>query len=114
MQNDGSTVQSDQRQSKRKILKVKAMLMMEGSASTRLARTFDVSGEGVSIIVADAVPPGAHGSVRFEIFHEGKATPISARSRVQYCILSHGEYKVGLQFVNLELSAMAALSRFLQ
>lgn len=110
----GSTVQSDQRQSKRKILKVKAMLMVEGSASTKLARTVDVSGEGVSVVVADSVQPGAHGTVRFEIFHDGKATPISARARVQYCILSNGEYKVGLQFVNLELSAMAALSRFLQ
>lgn len=114
MRNDGSTVHSEQRQSKRKILKVKAMLMIEGSASSKLARTLDVSGEGVSVVLADAVPPGAHGTVRFEIFHEGKATPISARARVQYCILSNGEYKVGLQFVNLELSAMAAVSRYVQ
>ena len=114
MQNYGSTVQTDQRQSKRKILKVKALFKLEGGSSTMLARTVDVSGEGVSVVVADSVQPGAHGQVRFEIFHDGKPTPISARARVQYCILSNGEYKVGLQFVNLELSAMAALSRFLQ
>lgn len=109
----GSSVQSDQRQSKRKILKVKAVLAIEGAQRSLAGRTVDLSGEGVSLIVPDAVTPGTHGLVRFEIFHDGKATPISARARVQYCILSNGEYKVGLQFVNLELSAMAAVSRFL-
>jgi c-di-GMP-binding flagellar brake protein YcgR len=110
----GSTVQSDQRQSKRKILKVKALLAIEGGARSMAGRTVDLSGEGVSVIVPDSVPPGAHGQVRFEIFHDGKATQVHARARVQYCILSNGEYKLGLQFVNLELSAMAAVSRFLQ
>ena len=95
-------------------MKAKALLTMEGSTSSVAGRTVDVSGEGVSLVVADSLRPGTYGLVRFEIFHDGKATAISARSRVQYCILSNGEYKVGLQFVNLELSAMAAVSRFLQ
>jgi hypothetical protein len=114
MQQYGSTVQSEQRKSKRKILKTKALLAMEGGAGSVSGRTVDVSGDGLSLVVADSLQPGAYGLVRFELFHEGKSTPISARSRVQYCILSNGEYKVGLQFVNLELSAMAAVSRFLQ
>ena len=104
---------SEQRTNKRKILKVKALLMMEGG-DTVLARTVDVAGDGLCLLVGTSLKPGAVGTVRFEIFHEGKAISITARSRVQYCILSNGEFKVGFQFVNLELSAMASLSRFLQ
>ncbi len=113
MQNYGSTVHSKQRRSNRKVLKVKATLTMEGGASVA-GRTVDVGGDGVCIMVADSVRAGAIGVVRFELFHDGKVTPVNARARVQYCILTAGEYKVGFQFVNVELSAMAALSRFLQ
>ncbi|MFL6656597.1 MAG: PilZ domain-containing protein [Massilia sp.] len=104
---------SEQRQSTRKVLKVKALLMMEG-AETVLGRTVDVAGDGVCLLLGNSLKPGTIGTVRFEIFHEGKATSITARSRVQYCILSSGEYKIGFQFVNLELSAMASLARFLR
>ncbi len=112
MQNNGSSVRSEQRTSNRKILKVKALLALE-EGPTLLARTIDVGGEGMCVLTSDAVAKGAMGTLRFEIFHEGKATSISVRSRAQYCILSNGEFKVGFQFVALELSAMASLSRFL-
>ena len=112
MQTLGSLVHNEQRISKRKVLKVKALVTMEG-AETVMARTIDVGGEGVCVVVPHVLKTGATGMVRFEIFHDGKVTPISARSRVQYCILSNGEYKTGFKFVNLELSAMASLSRYL-
>ena len=108
----GSIVHNEQRVAKRKVLKVRALWTLEG-AETVLARTLDVGGEGVCLLLTSAVKPGATGMVRFDIFHDGKVTAISARSRVQYCILSNGEYKTGFQFVYVELSAMAALSRFL-
>jgi c-di-GMP-binding flagellar brake protein YcgR len=104
---------NEQRKSKRKLLKVKATLMTEGG-ETLQARTVDVGADGVCLLLGTSHKPGALGTLRFEIFHDGKATPISARARVQYCILSNGEFKVGFQFINLDLSAMAALSRFLQ
>ena len=108
----GSIVHNEQRVTKRKVLKVRALWTAEG-AGTVMARTLDVGGEGVCLLLALAVKPGSTGMVRFDIFHDGKVTAISARSRVQYCILSHGAYKTGFQFVQVELSAMAALSRFL-
>jgi hypothetical protein len=104
---------NEQRKGKRKLLKVKAILTMEG-AETVLVRTLDVGGDGVCLLTGMSLKPGALGTVRFDIFQDGKATTISARARVQYCILSNGDFKIGCQFVNLELSAMAALSRFLQ
>ena len=103
---------NEQRQTKRKVLKVKAQLTMEGEQVIS-ARMIDVGGEGLCLATPIALKTGAVGMVRFEIFHEGKSVPIAARSRVQYCILSNDEYKIGFQFVNLELSAMASLSKFL-
>ncbi len=51
--------------------------------------------------------------LRFDLLVDGKVVPIHSKARTQYCILSNGEFKVGLQFLNLELAAMTALSRFL-
>jgi hypothetical protein len=112
MQNNGSTVHNELRASKRKALKVKALLAMEGE-DTIMARTADVGGDGLCLMVGKSLKPGAVGMVRFELLHEGKVKSIAVRASVQYCILTNGEYKVGFRFVNLELSAMAALSRYL-
>jgi hypothetical protein len=52
--------------------------------------------------------------MRFDLLVEGNVVPMQSRACTQYCILSNGEFKVGLQFLNLELAAMTALSRFLR
>lgn len=112
MQNKGSAVFSEQRGGVRKVLKVKALLTLE-NGETMVARTMDVGGDGLGLVTNKAVPSGAVGMVRFELFHDGKSKSIAIKAKAQYCILSNGEFKVGFRFVNLELSAMAAISRFL-
>lgn len=113
MQTTGTAAYNEQRHSPRKILKVKALLAMEG-AEPIVARTQDVGAEGMCLTVDRPCKAGALGTIRFEIFNDGKIRSISVRSRVQYCILSNGDYKAGFQFVNLELSAMASLAKYLQ
>lgn len=103
----------DQRHSARKILKTRALLALEGEAPFT-GRTVDVSDNGVSITVSHPLLVGQAGKVSFDILIDGKPTPISARAKVMYCIFSHDEFKVGFQFLNLELSAMTALARFLR
>ena len=112
MQNNGSTVYNELRASNRKALKVKALLAMEGE-DTIMARTADVGGDGLCLMVNKSLKNGALGMVRFELFQDGKIKSIAIRAAVQYCILSNGEYKVGFRFVNLELSAMASLAQYL-
>jgi c-di-GMP-binding flagellar brake protein YcgR len=112
MQNNGSTVHSELRASKRKVLKVKALLAMEGD-DTIMARTADVGADGLCLLVGKALKTGAVGMVRFELFQDGKVKSIAVKAAVQYCILSNGEYKVGFRFVNLQLSAMASLAQYL-
>jgi c-di-GMP-binding flagellar brake protein YcgR len=89
------------------------MLALEGSAPV-LGRTTDISAHGVSLTLAQPVGIGQTAQMRFDLLIEGKLVPIQSKARTQYCILSNGEFKVGLQFLNMELNTMTALSRFLR
>lgn len=104
---------AEQRQSTRKILKVKAVAAMEGHAPM-LVRTVDISANGVSISVPEPMQPGKAGQISFDLLVEGKTVPIAARVKAMYCIFSNGEFKVGFQFLNLDLNAMSQLARFLR
>jgi hypothetical protein len=104
---------TDQRQSARKILKVKAVLAMDGQAPKQ-GRTADVGANGVSVSVENPLQVGQTGQVGFDLLVEGKLAPILARAKVIHCIFSGGDFKVGFQFLNLDLTAMTQLSRFLR
>jgi c-di-GMP-binding flagellar brake protein YcgR len=106
-------VSTEQRKSVRKIVKVKAVAAMDGLAPM-LVRTTDISADGVSISMPEPMPAGVAGQLSFDLFIEGKAVPIAARVKAMYCIFSSGEFKVGFQFLNLDLNAMSQLSRFLR
>ena len=105
---------TEQRKSVRKILKAKAVLTMEGDSAPSACRTTDIGANGVSLNVPKPIKSGDTGRVQFDLLVEGKLVKINALSRVQYCILSQGEFKVGLEFLNLELASMTALARFLR
>jgi hypothetical protein len=89
------------------------MLAAEG-ASPVMGRTTDLSASGVSLTVPNPVPAGQAVQVRFDLLVEGAVVPVNTRAKTLYCILSSGEFKVGLQFLSLELGVMTALSRFLR
>ena len=86
---------------------------MEGEAPI-LGRTSDVGANGVSVGVPNPLLVGQAGQVSFDIMVDGKLVTISARAKVMYCIISNNEFKVGFQFLNLELTAMTALARFMR
>jgi c-di-GMP-binding flagellar brake protein YcgR len=104
---------TEQRKTARKVLKTKAAFAVEGQGAVH-GRTVDLSANGVSISFTNPLPVGAAGQVIFDLFVDGKATAIHARAKVQYCIFSNGDFKVGFEFVNLELAAMTAVSRYLR
>jgi hypothetical protein len=103
----------DQRQSARKILKVRAVLAMEGQAPVQ-GRTSDIGANGVSITVPHPLQAGQTGQVGFDLLVDGTPYPLLTRVKVMYCIFSNGEFKAGLQFMNLDLAAMSQVSRFLR
>jgi hypothetical protein len=104
---------SEQRNNPRKILKVKAVVAMDGQAPVP-GRTGDLGANGVSINVPSPLQAGQTGQVAFDLLIDGKPTPLHARARVTHCIFSGDEFKVGFQFLNLDLQAMSNLSRFLR
>ena len=103
----------EQRKAPRKILKVKAVVAIEGLAPM-LARTSDISANGISITLPRPLQTGLAGQVSFDLLVEGKPYPIHARAKVMYCLLSNGEFKAGFQFMNLDLNAMTQISRFMR
>jgi hypothetical protein len=103
----------EQRTSLRKPLKVKATVTMDGLAPTR-GRTVDISGEGVSVTLEQPLSAGQPGSLMFELFLDGVPTRINARAKVAYCVFSSGEFKIGFNFVNLELNAMSAIAKYMR
>ena len=89
------------------------MVVMDGQAPV-LVRTSDVGANGVSITMPHPIQAGQAGQLRFDLLVEGQLVPVQARAKVMYCIFSGGEFKVGFQFLNLDLNAMSQLARFLR
>ena len=88
--------------------------MLTAGGARLSARTLDICSSGMCVTVADPLKAGLPVDVAFDLYHDGKTTPIQARAKVSYCILSGGDFKVGMQFLNLDLSAMTTLARFLR
>lgn len=113
MQQIGSTVFSEQRTSPRKVLRTRAVVTFEGAAPL-VVRTVDVGGNGASISCSEPIQAGRACELSFELFIDGKPSSVKTRSKVSHCIFSSGEYRVGFQFVNLDLAAMTLLAKFLR
>lgn len=103
----------DQRHVSRKILRGKAMVVLDGAAAAP-ARTLDICQSGISLTMGHMVQAGTAGTVSFEMFIDGKPQVITCRAKVTYCIFSGDEVKVGFQFINPEQAALAAITKFMR
>jgi hypothetical protein len=103
----------DQRQGVRKILRVRAMLVLDGAAPVP-ARTFDLGLAGMSVVSASKVEVGKSGQVVFEMLVDGKPQIITCRAKVSHCIFSGNEFKVGFVFQPLAPDATAAITKFVR
>lgn len=109
----GDNVFNEQRLTQRKLLKVKALVAVEGCAPITV-KTVDVGANGMCIVSPDPIQVGANAQLRFDLFVDGSMTTIDVRGRASYCILSHGDFKVGFNFLNLNLSGMTQLAKFMK
>ena len=104
---------TDQRQSARKIVKVKALVVMDGQPPL-LGRTTDLGAQGISVTVGRPMQAGQLGQLGFDLLVDGRTVPLRVRTKVMYSIFSGDEFKVGFQFLNLDLNTMTELARFLK
>lgn len=89
------------------------MVALEGG-TPMMGRTGDINAGGVSINLPGPLPAGQIVHMRFDLLVEGRVVPIKTRARVQHCILSGDDFKIGFQFQNLDTAAAAALTRFMR
>lgn len=104
---------NEQRTSPRKVLKTRAIVTFDGAAALT-ARTIDVGGNGICLSYPQPMPTGLECEVCFDLFLDGKVSTVKTRSKALYCIFSNGEYKIGFQFLSLELAAMTLLAKFMR
>jgi len=97
----------------RKILRGKAMLVLEGEAAVS-ARALDIGNTGMSVSVANMVKAGSGGQLTFEMYFDGKSHIISCKTSVTYCIFSGNEFKVGLQFLQMDPASSAVINRYMR
>jgi hypothetical protein len=104
---------NEQRTSPRKPLKARALVTFEGAAPLA-ARTVDVGSNGLCLTYAQPMPAGAECALNFEVLLDGKLHTVKTRSKALYCIFSNGEYKIGFQFLGLDLAAMTLLAKYMR
>ena len=103
----------DQRQGVRNILRVRAMVVIDGAAPIA-ARTFDLGLAGMSVTTGNRVETGHAGQVVFEMLVDGKPQIITCRAKVSHCIFSGDEFKVGFVFQPLTPEAINAITKFVR
>ncbi|HEY5799178.1 MAG TPA: PilZ domain-containing protein [Burkholderiaceae bacterium] len=103
----------EQRQSPRRVLKVKAMVAMAGEQPVQV-RTYDVGNQGVGIVMPHPVKPGAAGQISFDLYFDGRSNAIKSNVKVAHCIFGGGEFKVGLNFAGIDAAGAAAISQYLR
>jgi hypothetical protein len=103
----------DQRSGARKIVRAKAVVVMDGLPPQQ-GRTLDLSSIGVSLTYDHKLAVGHMGQVTFELFMDGKGQLVSSRAKVNYCIFSGDQFKIGFTFVNPDAAAAGIISKFLR
>ncbi|WP_229502791.1 PilZ domain-containing protein [Pseudoduganella guangdongensis] len=103
----------DSRQGARKILRVRAMIVMDGGAPIN-ARTFDLGLAGISLTAGNKVNVGGTGQIVFEMLVDGKPQIVNTRGKVNNCIFSGDEFKIGFTFLPLDNEAAGAITKFMR
>ncbi len=78
------------------------------------ARTIDIGVSGMSLALEHPVHLGQRGQISFSFYFDGEVHPICAKGEVSYCIYSSGEFKAGFNLVNLGLTGMTAITKYMR
>lgn len=79
-----------------------------------MGRTFDLGSSGVGVLLDLPLKVGVNARVSIGLLINGVVSPVHTQARVQYCIFSNGEYRLGFQFMQLEMVTVTLLGRFLR
>ncbi len=99
----------DKRSAKRVVLRVRATLI-DQNGNQSPARTFDVSTGGVCLLTETPLILAQKYTVIFQMSMRGGNTQVTAEGTIAYCMLSSNQFKSGLQFSSLPVSARNAIT----
>lgn len=104
----------EQRQSQRKVLRIKALLSIDDAAPLAV-RTMDVGKFGMGLVdIPLQLSIGQRIQVAFEMFFDGKNHDIEVNARVSYCIKAEGDgFKAGIQFLNLDAEGVLLIAQYI-
>jgi hypothetical protein len=103
----------ERRAGQRKPMKTKALFAVD-KAAPAWVRTLDLSENGVAIATGEPMRIGAPARIRFELSIEGELRAVEARGTIAYCMLSGDDFKVGMTFTQVDISAMMLIAKFLK
>lgn len=103
----------EQRKAERKIVKVKALVKLEGGDAI-MGRTFDLGTTGVGLLLDVPMKTGVQVRVSVGLLINGVVSPMHTQARVQYCIFSNGDYRIGMQFLQIDTTTATTLARYLR
>lgn len=104
---------NERRSGQRRPMKTKALLAVEGGAPMQV-RTVDISTNGLGISAQEPLRAGVPVSVKFELYVDGHGHTIIARGLIAYSLFSGGEFKAGVTFSQLDLTAMTLISKYIK
>ena len=103
----------DARAAARRILRCPARITLP-AAATIMARTFDISMEGMSVVVDRPLPLHERYQVAFEALAAGRPLKINVSGRAVHCSLSGTEgFRVGFHFEKNDEATMKAIRQLL-
>lgn len=105
---------TDQRQSLRKELRIRATLSADGLAPLQV-QTMDVGKFGMGLVgIPLQLQSGLEVQVAFDLFFNGKVHDVAVSARVAYCFYddSHG-FKAGLQFNRPESAGADLIAQYI-
>ncbi|KFI06928.1 PilZ domain-containing protein [Massilia sp. BSC265] len=103
-----STPRIDRRDALRKTCRVRAFLDIGGQLQL-VGKTLDLSHNGISLLLPQALQQGCVGNLRFSIYVNGNLELIRARVEVSNCVFLSMDVRVGFRFVELDPSSKRTL-----
>lgn len=64
-------------------------------------KTIDISDTGVGVLLPAALPPGQIGEMHIQMLSFGEMVAVRAKFIAVHCVLSHDEFRLGLQFLGM-------------
>lgn len=95
-------METETRIAPRKILRVRAKVMLNGGRPPVMGRTIDISTSGISVMLEDSLAAGESCVIAFEAPIRGTIRKVMASAKAVYSICGADGFRTGFQFVQLD------------